>query len=200
MLHFDPATHTYTHGGERIPSVTQILDMISDLDSIPSHILKHAAARGDAVHFACELHDRDDLAWETLEAELVPYVEAWIKFRQQTGFVPDKIEHRMFHPALRYAGTLDRTGTMGGKHVLIDLKAVVAVYPTTGPQLAAYEQLLKATEPDCPPLERFAVQLKKDGNYKLHPYADRADYSVFVSALTLWKWANRNRQRVHYEP
>lgn len=201
MLQFDAESHSYTIGQERLPSVTQVLDMISDLDSIPKHKLKYAAERGDAVHFGCELHDRDQLDWDTVDPELVPYIEAWIKFRRQTGFVPDKIEHRMFHPILRFAGTLDRTGILYDKPTVLDIKAVVKTYPTTGPQVAAYEALLKATEPDGPKTyERYAVQLCKDGTYRLHHYEDRADYSVFISALTLWKWANRNQQRISYDP
>lgn len=200
MLHFEASTHTYTVGGERIPSVTQVLDMLTDLDTIPRAKLKYAAERGDAVHFACELHDQGDLDWSTLDDELVPYVEGWIKFLRQTGFQHDKIEHRMFHPAMRFAGTLDRTGILYDKPTVLDIKAVVKTYPTTGPQVAAYEALLKATEPDGPKsYERYAVQLCKDGTYRLHHYEDRADYSVFVSALTLWKWAARNKQRIHLD-
>lgn len=201
MLHFDADTHTYTIGGERLPSVTQVLEIITDLEGIPFRHLEYARGRGDAVHYACELHDQNDLDESTLEAELAPYVEAWIKFKRQTGFVVDKIEHRMFHPALLYAGTLDRTGTLDGRPAIVDIKAVAKVYPTTGPQTAAYEALLKATEPDGPKeYDRYSVQLCKNGTYKLHPYRDRADYSVFVSALTLWKWANRNQQRISYQP
>lgn len=201
MLHFDAASHTYTIGGERLPSVTQVLEMLTDLDQIPAQKLRYAAERGDAVHYGCELHDRDELDWDTLEAELAPYVEAWIKFRRQTGFVPDKIEHRMFHPAMRFAGTLDRTGILYDLPTVLDIKAVVKTYPSTGPQLAAYETLLRATEPDGPKAyQRYAVQLCKDGTYRLHHYKDPADFGVFVSALTLWKWAERNQQRIFYSP
>lgn len=201
MLHFDSDSHTYTIGGERLPSVTQVLEILTDLEGIPFRHLEYARGRGDAVHYGCELHDRDELDWDTVDAELIPFIEAWIKFRKQTGFVVDKIEHRMFHPALRFAGTLDRTGLLYGEPAIVDIKAVAKVYPTTGPQTAAYESLLKATEPGGPAsYKRYSVQLCKNGTYKLHPYEDRADFSVFASALTLWRWAERNQQQISYSP
>lgn len=204
MLTFDHDSHRYWWNGDPVPSVTQVLSILTDFEMVEKFnpgAVAYASVRGDAVHYACELYDKGTLDWSTLDDELKPYLDAWILFRKQTGFIPNRIEHKVFHPNLRYAGTLDRTGILFDNHVVIDIKAVAAIYPTTGPQLAAYEAAIKATEPNGPAsYGRYSVQLHPDGKYKLHHYENRADLSVFISSLTLLNWANTNKQRISYEP
>lgn len=201
MLTFDEASHAYHWNGMRVPSVTQILGAMTDLSAIPEANLNFARDRGHAVHYACELFDQDDLDWSSLDVRLVPYVEAWVDFRTKTGFVPTGIEEKVFHPGLRYAGTLDRRGIIEGEPSILDIKAVAAMYPTTGMQTAAYAEALNAggavSEKHT---GRYGIQLLKTGKWKLNHYKDATDWPTFVSALTLINWANRNKQRIAYEP
>lgn len=203
-LRFDPASHTYWMGDRRVPSVTQILGIMTDLEDIKRMrpgVIEHAADRGDAAHYGCELFDKGILDWDTVDEEIRPYIEAWADFRAKTGFEPDRIEAKVFHPGLIYAGTLDRTGTYEGEHALVDIKCVAAMYPTTGPQTAAYAEAIHAAEPATPKLTaRYAVQLQPDGKWKLHPYRERSDFSVFVAARTLMGWADKNQQAIAYNP
>jgi len=201
MLTFDEPSHTYRHGGDLVPSVTQILGMMTDLSCIRESILEYAKTRGHGVHLGCELYDQDDLDWDSVGAELRPYIDAWADFRAKTGFVPIQIEQRVFHPHLRYAGTLDRSGIFQGELSIIDIKAVASMYPTTGMQTAAYAEAIHAGDPKAPKhTGRYAVQLLRTGKWKLHTYRDRTDWPVFVSALTLMNWAHRNNHKVAYEP
>lgn len=203
MLTFDEATHTYWIGAAKVPSVTQILKPLVDLSSIPSGVLAHASARGTAVHYACELFDQDNLDWDSLDVELVPYVEAWVEFRMATGFMPIRNEERVFHPGLFYAGTLDRTGLINGELSVVDIKTSSGLYPTVGMQLAAYAEALNATNANATEPKhtgRYAVQLKKDGRYHLQPYTDKTDWPVFVSLKTLITWSDKNKTRIHHEP
>lgn len=203
-LRFDAATHTYWHGDRRVPSVTQILGAMTDLDDIRRlrpGVIEHAADRGDATHFGCELYDKGTLDWGTVGDEIRPYMEAWCDFRTSTGFEPDRIEARVFHPHLFYAGTLDRSGVLYGEHSIVDIKCVAAMYATTGPQTAAYAEALRHSEPDSPKITaRYAVQLLRTGKWKLHEYKDPADWSVFVAMRTLIGWSDKNKQRILYEP
>jgi hypothetical protein len=201
VIRFDEASHTYWKGERRVPSVTQILAPMTSFEGIRPEVLDHARLRGQAVHYGCELFDQDNLDWGSVSAEQRPYIEAWALFRQQTGFVPDLIEERVFHPALEYAGTLDRAGWMDGKYVLADIKCVAAMSACTGPQTAAYAQALKAGRPDHPEVqERYAIQLQPTGRYKLHSYPERTDFSVFISMRTIIGWADKNQQRISYDP
>lgn len=92
MLEFDELTHRYTLAGERLPSVTQILQAsgLIDFSKIPGPILLGAKARGTAVHKALHYYNEGDLDVEEFCAmfpEYAPYVEAWIQFRATSGFV-----------------------------------------------------------------------------------------------------------------
>lgn len=202
-LRFDAETHTYWHGEHRVPSVTQVLGAMTDLDEIRRlrpGVIEHASERGDAVHYGCELYDQGRLDWDTVGDEIRPYIEAWVKFRAETGFVPDAIEERVFHPVHKYAGTLDRRGTLHGVPSIVDIKCVAAMYPTTGLQTAAYAKAIEAAAPGTPQFARAAVQLLPTGQYKLHVYADRADWPTFLGMLNIIRWADKNKQRLLYEP
>lgn len=201
MLTFRESDHTYWHGDILVPGVTTILKPLTDLDGIPPHILRRAADRGTAVHYGCELYDEDNLDWDSLDAELVPYIEAWAEFRAITGFKPERIEEMVFHPGLFYAGKLDRTGVIEGERAVVDIKTSKTMYPTVGMQLAAYAEALHAEHPEEPKhTARYGVQLKEDGKWQLHPYKDKADWPTFVALKTLVGWADRNKQRINYEP
>lgn len=201
MIRFDEDTHTYWLGNAKVPSVTQVLSPLVDLSAIPPAILQYAADRGTAVHYGCELYDQDNLDWDSLDAELVPYIEAWAEFRAVMGFKPERIESRVFHPGLFYAGTLDRTGVLEGQRSIIDIKTSKTMYPTVGMQLAAYGEAIHAQEPETPKhTGRYAVQLKEDGTWKLHPYTDKADWPTFVALKTIVGWADKNQQRISYDP
>ena len=169
---------------------------------VPESNLEYARLRGDAVHYGCELFDRDELDWDTVQKELIGYIKAWQSFRQQTGFEPELIEHRVFHPGLRYAGTVDRAGLLSGVHGVLDIKAVAQMYPATGLQLAAYQQALHQSLPLHPHRfeARWSVQLKADGTFRFHAYEDPNDWPSFVSLLSAINWANKHKVRIHHDP
>lgn len=201
QIRFDEATHTYWQGVERIPSVTQILAPLVDFSGIKMSVLERASARGHAVHYGTELYDQNDLDWASLDPELRPYIEAWAEFRLKTGFVPDLIEQRVFHPGLRYAGTLDRTGLLDGEPSVLDVKSSVTLYPTVGLQTVAYAEALHAGNPTMPRhTGRYAVQVKKDGKYVLKHYTDKTDWPTFIALKTMMRWADHNQTRINYEP
>jgi hypothetical protein len=39
---------------------------------------------------------------------------------------------------------------------------------------------------------RFALELNKEGKYKLIPYQDQNDFAVFLAAVACWKWKRNN--------
>jgi hypothetical protein len=198
MLEFNEELHEYFLDGSRIPHVTQVTDLLTDYAAIPRATMEAAADRGTAVHLATQLWDDDDLDMDSLPDAVTPYVEAWAKFRRETGFVPAHIEYRVFSKTYRYAGTLDRTGIftqMKGvkttEPVLLDLKATYKIMAAVGPQTAGYLQAYRE-QVDAQIKRRFAVQLKADGTYRLEEFADPSDWSVFLSGLTILNWRQRH--------
>ncbi len=200
MLTFDKPTHTYKFSGQSIPNVTRVTDALSSYAGIPEEVLRKKAEIGDAVHYATELDDANDLEDSSLPEEIRGYVYAWRAFKCNTDFVPSVSEHRVYSPLYRFAGTLDRIGYFGRLKgikttvpALIDLKTTYAILPAVGPQTAGYMQAWnESCERGHKVSRRFAVQLKADGTYNLHECTDPADWSVFLSALTLLNWKLRN--------
>jgi hypothetical protein len=184
-LTFDEASHTYRFNGELVPGVTSILQPLSDFSFVDPDVLAAASAFGTAVHRACELDDLGELDEESLDDALVPYLSAWRRFCTDHAAEWTMVEGKVFHPSLRYAGTLDRYGKLQGKPWVVDIKTSTSLMPSVGPQLAAYKNAI----PSVPPLTgRMAVQLKADGNYVAKSYTDRSDWPLFCSLLTLRQW------------
>ena len=71
-----------------------------------------------------------------------------------------------------------------------DIKTTAELYPSVGPQLAAYANAWSPK--DANTMQRVAVQLKGDGTYVAKPYTDPADFPLFCSLLTLRNWCARN--------
>ena len=166
MIQFDPDTHTYTVDGERFPSVTEIVGVLSadSLAKIDRATLDYAAARGTAVHEATESIDMG--AEAEVDAETEPYVQAYMDFLND--YLPNwmGIEDIVANTDQEYCGTVDRHGYFGNTPVVLDIK-------TTGsPNKVDYTKVCLQTnlyslclEYDTPRL--FALYLKKDGTYRL---------------------------------
>lgn len=191
VVEFHDASHTYRVDGHVTPSVTQILRVIDDLSKIPAEYLERARVLGTAVHRATELFDLHDLDEASLDPMIVPYLEAWKRFRLETGFVVEAVESRLHHAVYGYCGTLDRRGVLHGKRVVIDIKSG-ELYPSHGPQTAAYQ---KADEhmTGAPIEARYVVQLTDTGRYSLQPMKDATDWSTFLAALTIHRFKARSQ-------
>lgn len=183
VLSFDEPTHTYRFGGQVVPSVTSILSPLTDFSRVPPHVLQAAADFGKAVHRACELDDLGELDETTLDDALLPYLQAWRKFSAEHDVQWEQIERPVYHATMRYAGTPDRFGKVNGRPAVVDIKSTAQLYPSVGPQLAAYANALQN-----PYADRIAVQLKADGTYVAKPYKDPTDWPVFASLMTLRNW------------
>lgn len=200
MLEFDRASHTYRLDGIQVPNVTLVTDALSSYYGVPADVLQRKAEIGDAVHYACELDDQQDLEDSSLPAEIQGYVFAWRRFKEETGFESEYAEHRVVSRAYRFAGTLDRIGrfhrlrTISPKtRALLDIKTTYDILPSCGPQLAAYACAWNEGVPKAEKVERrFIVQLKADRTYRLEEFRDPTDLSVFLSAATILAWRQRH--------
>ena len=181
---FDEATHSYTMDGEPVPSVTTILKSEGFIDT--AFFTDYGRDRGKLAHLCCHLDDTGELDESTVDPVLMPYLLAYRRFKRESGFVASSSEEPLASATYRFAGTPDRFGTFKDiECALLDIKTGSAE-PWVRLQLAAYEILKGA------PYKRFALQLKDDGTYKLHPFADRQDRNVFLSALAVYHWKNNN--------
>lgn len=184
LLTFDEASHVYRFMGDVVPGVTSILRPLCAFDRIAPDVLAAKADLGRRVHLACQLFDEDDLDETSIEPEVQPYLNAWHKFRHDTGCGVLHVEQRVFDPMLMFAGTLDRVLAFNGHKWLIDLKTCFATPMAAGPQTAAYQRALG----DTSVTHRAALRLRPDGTYRLDPLTGADDWSVFMACLSLHRF------------
>ena len=187
---YNDETHTYTLDGKVLPNVTDILDSAGIVDK--RWFTPESAWRGKCVHKACKLLDQGKLDWDTVDPAIAGYVRSWQAFKQQTGFKVKVCERPAYHEFWKYAGTVDRIGTMNNSMVLIDIK--------TGPvatwvrlQTAAYAHLHESMGL----LPRYGLELRNSPfgqmRYKLTgPWLDPGDMGTFTSCLAVHNWKQRN--------
>lgn len=194
-LTFNKKLHEYQWGGQVVPSVTQALSEWIRIgivggfyvntfsgQAIPARLFEHAADFGTAVHKAAGFILRGELDWGAMAPELIGpclQFEAW-----RRDFAPDisGVEGRLYSQGYGYAGTYDLLISEGSrKWLIIDIKT--GGHDLAGPQLAAYEQLLR--EDGVKGIIRRAVlYLPKDGGpYKLIEQTDARDWPFFLASL-----------------
>ncbi len=185
------AGHVYRLDGRVVPGVTQVLNLVSELDGIPRAVLAAAAEFGQHVHQATDLFDRGTLDIETLDPKLAPYLAAWQKFLADSRVVIVSSESFVHHPALGYAGQRDRRVLFPESKLphTLDIKTSALMPRTVGPQTAAYRECDLHRGLESSPV-RYCVHLKADATYRLHRLTDRADFSIFVSCLNIWRFLN----------
>lgn len=181
QIEFDSEFHRYTRAGFVVPSVTQILSMLTDFSGIRPEVLEYKRNLGTQVHAATALDDKDDLGFFDLAID--PYIKAWRKFKTDTDFVAISIEEIVYHKKWNYAGTLDRIGTIKGKEVLLDVKTGPINLMVHGPQTAAYADACGFKG------KRMIAQLLADGTYRVQECYNKMDMQAFLYCrnLRLWK-------------
>ena len=190
MLEFTEEGHIYTWKGKKVRSVTQVLEPLYGYIGVPAHVLEAAAARGTAVHLACEYWDNG--VFGGIEEELQPYLDAWIRFLEESKIEIEMVENRIYHPLYGYAGAIDRIAVLQGVRGIFDIKTTASLMPAAGPQLAAYLEAWNHTNPEVPAEKRFVVQLKPDGKYVLAEHTDKADFQTFLACQRVTKWRDKH--------
>lgn len=198
MFRFDEPSHTYTLGEQVLPSVTQVLKLVSDdFSMVAPAVLERARLRGVAVHRCVQLDINDDLVEESVVPAIAGYLAAWRKFRTECQIKAADFgepERPLFHPSLRFAGTPDVPLFFGGKWAVLDIKTAEQASPSWALQTAAYLELINANTKKGEHLieDRYSLRLRENGTYKLDQFKDRGDWTVFLSALTIANWKRKN--------
>ena len=165
-IEFIPETHQYIVDGKEVPSVTTILNYMSDAEygKIPQATLDQAARRGRLVHEYTELIDCDALPDE-IEYEVAGYLKAYKNFLRD--YKPDwlLIEAPLYCEQYGYAGTVDRIGMIDDELCIVDIKTLASPTKmqkfTVSAQTTAYESAYGYYA------NRYALYLSKDGDYNL---------------------------------
>lgn len=199
-LVFQEDGHLYFLDGRPVVGVTGALKVLTDVDYrfVDPELMARKALFGQAVHRMIELDCLGRLDLVSLDEQLEPYYLAWRAFLQHSGFEPLLSECKVWSRKWQVAGTLDLFGRLNGIPSLIDAKCVAALMPSTGPQTAAYEALLRECQPAVlppdVPCRRYALQLRPPApdathaRWRLAPFTDAGDLPVFLSCLRITTW------------
>jgi len=195
MLEFDPKEHIYRFNGIIVPNVTTILKKLKFIDfgNVSDTTLERARILGGYVHEATALDDKDDLDFNSLSPGLKPYVEAWRKFKEdfKIRFKSEQIEKPLYSKIYRFSGTPDREAIeINGKMTLVDIKTSTTMQRYFELTTAAYK-ILQEENLGIKIVQRWGIQLLPDGTYKIHPYKNNSDETVFLSCLNIYKWLER---------
>lgn len=158
MITFDPDSHTYYENGERVLGVSEILKASGLQDLGPEfpgmdEILANAADRGKVIHEAIRLLNEGDLDWDTVDEEILPYLECWQTWAEKVDLKPIQWEtamsarHYLPWRSIRYAGTVDLVAYVFGKPTVVDIKTGSSgLRRHHRYQLAAYRELVQLNE------------------------------------------------------
>ena len=183
-LELDETTHLYTLGDRKLISVTQGISILDIRWKDPWYL-----TRGKYIHKATELYDRDELDEDRLDPQIRPYLEAYVKFKSDTGFLVRLIEHKLYHPQYLFAGRIDRTGILNGVEDLIDIKSGVKV-DTDELQGAGYWELCRANNISIRKV--FDLYLHENGTYSLVEIKNpKSLLPVFLACLKITQWKEK---------
>lgn len=189
-IEFDPATHTYRVGGKIWPGVNDLLKEAGLIDT--RWYTPEAAERGRVAAACIALDLRGELDEATVDPVVAPYLAAARKFVREHGLRAKLVEHRVASMTYEFCGTLDAFGRINrsaySRHdnALIDWKCGV-YQPWHLIQLAMYATALRTT---VATYSRLVVELRDDGDYKLHPDSrpwESAKVAAAVAELSLYR-------------
>lgn len=194
MLEFDTTSHTYVLGGEKLPSVSEVIRYLARevYEGVDQSVMDRAAERGTAVHIATQQLDESGAC--EIDNRYVGYVEAYAQFRRDHDVTWTAIERPLADPTAGYAGTIDRAGIVDGALCVLDIKTSGAIKKTlVKAQLNGYRNLYEVNGLGRP--ERLlCLQLREDGKYRLYDVA--LDMSEFEACLLLHKATRRRHRRL----
>lgn len=190
-LTFNEATHTYKLNGILVPSVTTLMKPLSQsfYGETDPDVLARAAARGTAVHQACEnyaLFGIDDYP-----AGFAGYYEGFKKWWDKKKPEVLGIECRVYHKQAGYAGTCDLICKIGSAVTIVDYKTTSAVSDMLC--MVQLEGYARAWESHGFKIDdREILHLQSNGNYSEHHYPKNVEcWQVLSACGTLRNYMNK---------
>lgn len=198
MFEFREEDHSYWLDGERVPSVTQILNEWRKVNIrgaswyvnsytgtvVDAGTFEAAGDFGTAVHKAARIILLNmGLDWEALDPALIPVLREFQRWIEDYKVRPVQVEVPDYHRRKKYAGTPDIIGhTKSGRELQIwDIKT--GDHATAGPQLSGYSEIHKSAGYRGV-ITRHVLYLPKDGSpYKHIPCKNTKDAGFFESKL-----------------
>ncbi len=152
MIQFDPIQHRFTLNGEAVPSVTFMLKATGWVDT--TFYSEEGRRRGELVHQATALFDRQALDFGTIPDEIVAYVLQYEKACKELKLSIRRIEF-IVHKGKLWAGIEDREAMWERQLTVVEIK-------TGAPVLADKLQAAAYTATHSKPVRELLLYLKPD--------------------------------------
>ena len=215
-LTFEEQGHVYRLKGERLISLTQILDAagLVDYSHVDPTVLKNKAEFGTKVHEYTKWMDQGELDPPDIEQlkahpKYGPRITGWLQFVEDFHFTPDlnwcEVPCAVKVNGMTYAMTVDRFGVFGnpqeiesGKSsfAVVEIKTCAVKQPSHRIQTAG--QAIPFKGDGSVPVKRCAVYLLDKANgsgkfYAVDEHTDRSDEKIFLAALMLSQFRINNK-------
>lgn len=190
---FDQDKHRYLLDGEEVSGTTGILKACGLTQNV-EFMSENARWRGQVVHKAVELYNKETLDWASVHPDILGYVKAYDDWFKRCRPMVVCCERWYIDEILRFGGKIDVLTQIGPNYHLFDIKTGKPS-KTTRLQMAGYVKLLSSFQiPQANPynIRRSALQLKPDGKWNIENYNDPRDIDVFISCCTIQNWRRNN--------
>lgn len=183
---FDRENHMYRVSGIPIPSVTQLMQPLTQTkySTVNDLVLQMAADRGTEVHTAIEFFLKYGIA--EISERGRAYLDAFMAWYNDYNPQIISSERMTYHRTMLYAGTVDLLASVAGKQTLIDYKTTAVIHDSlTTVQLEAYQRALASEGVQVD--QKAILQLKQDGTYSFKVYQanDMEAWKTFCALVTI---------------
>ena len=188
-LAFEEHRHIYRLNGLIIPSVTTIMNPLSDdfYRTISPAVLDHAAKRGTAIHNAIENYTAFGI--QDIAPQYAGYFSAFLKWWEYRKPKPLAMEHRIYHKILRYAGTADLICLIDGELTLVDYKSSAQVNKKLcAVQLEGYDRAFESHGIKID--NRMILHLSDTGYQEVTFQRSAKCWSVLSALMTIHNYMN----------
>lgn len=179
-LTFDPEAHVYRWKDRIVPSVTQVLGEWQTInvygkeyycnvytgEVVDVEVFRQAAFFGKEVHAGAKLILENNLDWNGLDPALERVLRQFEKWVIDYDVEPRHVEVPIYSDKLDVAGTPDFIGYIRriNKRRLAIVDWKTGEYAMVGPQTAGYGRIFKDQHRYRFPLDRYVLELPKDGS------------------------------------
>ena len=168
------------------PRVHEVLEAVGlglDLSRARRADVEQGLIRGAAVHVLVEA---DFYGYPAdVAPEYAPYLDAWRKFRAESGYDPQVIEYEVRHRAWQYVGHPDSWGWLNGHRCIPDFKT--GTTEGVAYQVAAYVLAHNDMHPTEPVTVGAVLELHDNGRYKFSEIDLPAATQVWLAALVVFR-------------
>lgn len=189
---YEPDSHGYySKDGKFVPSVTQIIGLVglSDYSMVPRETLEAKRRIGSEVHELCATIDKYgavDPSWVPDECRC--YLDAYQLYRYEHHFEPEAalVEKPIIASVhgMLFGVTPDAPGKLNGIDAILERKCVEAPQASWAVQ-TAFQEFARYKSSRCGRSQRFALQLKKNGKYRIDQHTKHdLDASRAIAFLT----------------